>query len=244
MCLGNVLGKALASLHQCGVAEPELLLGGVGGVHARAVDVDRMLLAVLASAPSLNTMSPLATWLVANSPPDSRRHCSGDIHNPPPPLILFLGCPRQVNPLLVVDELVCKPSKELKAACSPVVPMDNLLEKKVGINADDAKDSKVEPLVPMFGGEIGVHPQLVGAHLFVPVDGAGALVVLPITFGWATSIMTLTGGARPDLSSWRRHLQEIFSPSPMPHVLVTKKQWFWSSQSTRYMGGLHQPRCP
>jgi hypothetical protein len=31
MCLGNVLGKALASLHRGGVAEPELLLGGKWG---------------------------------------------------------------------------------------------------------------------------------------------------------------------------------------------------------------------
>ncbi len=46
------------------------------------------------------------------------------------------------------------------------------------VDADDAKDSKIEPLVPMFGGEIAVHPQLIGADPVMPVDGAGALVVL------------------------------------------------------------------
>ena len=38
MCLGNFLGKALAPLNCRGIAEPELLLGGVGGVRARAAD--------------------------------------------------------------------------------------------------------------------------------------------------------------------------------------------------------------
>jgi hypothetical protein len=171
-----MLGKALASLRQRGVAEPELLLGGIGGMRTRAADVDRMLLAVLASAPSLNTVSPLAARLATNSPPDRRRRCSGGVHNPS--CILFHRCPRQANPLLVVNELVCKPSKELEATCRPVVRMDDLLEKKVGINADNSEDSEVEPLVPMFGGKIAVHPQLVGADSVVPVDDAGALVEL------------------------------------------------------------------
>ncbi len=55
--------------------------------------------------------------------------------------------------------------------------MDHLLEKKVGIDAEDAKDSEVEPLVPMSGGKIAVHPQLIGADPAVPVDGAGTLVI-------------------------------------------------------------------
>jgi hypothetical protein len=56
--------------------------------------------------------------------------------------------------------------------------MDNLLEKKLGVNADDARDSVVEPLVPMFGGEIAAHPQIVRVDPVVPADGACALVVL------------------------------------------------------------------
>ncbi len=56
MSLANVLDKALAPLHQRGVAEPELLLGGIGGMCACATDIDRMLLAALASASSLNSM--------------------------------------------------------------------------------------------------------------------------------------------------------------------------------------------
>ncbi len=55
--------------------------------------------------------------------------------------------------------------------------MDNLLEKKVGIDTDNAQDAKVEPLVPMFGGKIAVHPQLGDADPVVPVDGAGTLVM-------------------------------------------------------------------
>ena len=55
--------------------------------------------------------------------------------------------------------------------------MDHLLKKRVGINADDAEDSEVEPLVPMSGGKIAVHPQLIGTDPVVPVDGAGTLVI-------------------------------------------------------------------
>ncbi len=50
--------------------------------------------------------------------------------------------------------------------------------KKVGVDADNAKDSEVDPLVPMFSGKIVVHPQLVSSDPVVPVNGAGALVVL------------------------------------------------------------------
>ena len=55
--------------------------------------------------------------------------------------------------------------------------MDHLLKKRVGINADDAEDSEVEPLVPMSGGKIAVHPQLIGMDPVVPVNGAGTLVI-------------------------------------------------------------------
>ena len=36
----DMLSEALAPLHRRGVAEPELLLGGVGGVRAHAADED------------------------------------------------------------------------------------------------------------------------------------------------------------------------------------------------------------
>ena len=55
--------------------------------------------------------------------------------------------------------------------------MDQLLEKKVGMDADDTEDSEVKPLVPIFGGEITVHPQLASADPVVPVDGANTLVI-------------------------------------------------------------------
>jgi hypothetical protein len=58
-----------------------------------------------------------------------------------------------------------------------VVRMEHLLEKKVGIDTDDAEDSEVEPLVPMSGGKIAVHPQLIGANHVVSVNGAGTLVI-------------------------------------------------------------------
>jgi hypothetical protein len=54
---------------------------------------------------------------------------------------------------------------------------DDLLEKKEDVDANDAEDTEVEPLVPMFGAEFAVQPQLVGSNPVVPVDGAGALVL-------------------------------------------------------------------
>ena len=90
---------------------------------------------------------------------------------------MFRCCSRQANPLIVVDELVCKLAKEFEAAYHLVVRMDHLLKKKVGIDADDAEDSEVEPLVPMSGGKIAVHPQLIRTDPVVPVDGAGTLVI-------------------------------------------------------------------
>jgi hypothetical protein len=61
---------------------------------------------------------------------------------------------------LVVDELIRESSKELEAARRPVVCADDLLKKKVGVDANDAEDTE---LVPMFGAEIAVQPQLVGS---------------------------------------------------------------------------------
>jgi hypothetical protein len=90
---------------------------------------------------------------------------------------LFRCCSRQTNPLVVIDELVCELAKEFEAAYHLVDRMEHLLEKKVGIDADDAKDSEVEPLVPMSGGKIAVHPQLIVVDPVVPVDGAGTIVI-------------------------------------------------------------------
>jgi hypothetical protein len=61
---------------------------------------------------------------------------------------------------LVVDELIRESSKELEAARRPVVCADDLLKKKVGVDANDAEDTE---LVPMFGAKIAVQPQLVGS---------------------------------------------------------------------------------
>jgi hypothetical protein len=75
----DVLGKAIAPLHRCVVAEPELLLRVVGCVRAHAEDIDRVLCAALNAAPSLSMMSPVAV-LEPKGPPDGRcppcrRHC-------------------------------------------------------------------------------------------------------------------------------------------------------------------------
>jgi hypothetical protein len=68
----DVLGKAIAPLHRRVVAEPELLLRGVGCVRAHAADIDRVLRAALDAAPSLSMMSPVAV-LEPKGPPDGRR---------------------------------------------------------------------------------------------------------------------------------------------------------------------------
>ena len=56
----DVLGKAIAPLHGRVVAEPELLLRGVGCVRAHAADIDKVLCAALDAASSLSMMSPVA----------------------------------------------------------------------------------------------------------------------------------------------------------------------------------------
>lgn len=86
--------------------------------------------------------------------------------------------------------------------------MDGLLENKVlDINANDAKDSKVEPRVRMLCGEIAVQ-QLINANPIVLVDGAGNPVIFhDIAFGWGTtSMITLSSAAQTGLSSWQRCL--------------------------------------
>jgi len=71
MVPSNVLGKAIAPLYRHVVAEPELLLHGVGCVRAHAADIGRVLRAALDVAPSLSMMSPLAV-LEPKGPPDGR----------------------------------------------------------------------------------------------------------------------------------------------------------------------------
>ena len=71
MVPSDVLGEAIAPLHHCVIAEPELLLRGVGCVRAHAADVDRVLRAALDAAPSLSMMSPVAV-LEPKGPPDGR----------------------------------------------------------------------------------------------------------------------------------------------------------------------------
>ena len=137
MCLGDMLGKALAPLNCCGIAETGLLMGGVGGIRACAADVDGLLFVFLANAPPLRVMFPLAVGLATSSPPDCRRCCGDGVNLVP--RFLIRHSPRQANPLLVVNELVHDSSKELEAACRPVVCRDNLLEKTVGVNTNNAK---------------------------------------------------------------------------------------------------------
>ena len=49
----DVLGEAITPLHCRRVAEPELLLRGIGGMRAHAPDINRMLHAALDAVPSL-----------------------------------------------------------------------------------------------------------------------------------------------------------------------------------------------
>ena len=63
MLVLDVLGEALAPLRGCWVAEPELLLGGVGGVRARAADKDCLLRAGFVFASPLRATIPLALLL-------------------------------------------------------------------------------------------------------------------------------------------------------------------------------------
>ena len=68
----DVLGEAIAPLRRCVVAEPELLLRGVGCVRAHAADIDRVIRAALDAAPSLSMMFSVAV-LEPKGPPDNRR---------------------------------------------------------------------------------------------------------------------------------------------------------------------------
>ena len=132
-----------------------------------------MLRAALDAAPSLIAALHLAA-LESKGALDRRQGCIGGIHDPP---TSCSATTRVMQIPLLVDELVRKLAKEFKAACLLVVRMDHLLKKKVGVDTDDAEDSEVETLVPMSGGEIAVHPQLVGADPVVLVNGAGTLVI-------------------------------------------------------------------
>ena len=170
----DVLGKAITPPRRRRVAEPELLLCGISGVRAHAADINRMLRAALDAAPSLIAALHLAAF-ESKGALDRRRCCVGGVHDPPH--VLFRRRLGHVNTLVVVDELVRELAKEFEAAGLLVVRMGHLLKKKVGIDTDDAEDSEVEPLVPMSGGEIAVHPQFVGADPVVPVNVASTLVI-------------------------------------------------------------------
>ena len=123
----DVLGEAITPLRRRRVAEPELLLCGVGGVRAHAADINRMLRAALDAAPSLIVALHLAA-LESKGALDRRRCCVGGVHDPPN--VLFCRRPHHANPLVVVDELVRELAKEFEAACLLVVRMDHLLKKR------------------------------------------------------------------------------------------------------------------
>ena len=147
----DVLGEALAPLRGCWVAEPELLLDGVGGVRAHAAVKDCLLRAGFVFASPLRATIPLV--LLLDCLPDRRRCSRGGV-------LTRRQSPRHATILLVVDKLVRESSKELEAARRPGVCADDLLKKKVGVDTNDAEDTKVEPL---FGAEIAVQLQLVGS---------------------------------------------------------------------------------
>ncbi len=122
----DVLCKALAPLHRRGVGEPKLLLGGVGSVRAYTADEDWFPRAVLAAASPLCAMSTLF-MLHLDCLPDCRLRCVGGTI---PPCVWIRHSPCNPNPLLIVNELVREPSKELKADRRPVACINNLLEKR------------------------------------------------------------------------------------------------------------------
>ncbi len=104
------------------------------------------------------------------------------------------------------------------SSCCPHGPP---VEKTVGIDADDAENSEVEPLVPMFGGEIAVLPQFVGTDPVVPVNGASTLIIC--------SDRLWLGNLNNDLVRWhmtgrRWRLRKMSPPSPILHVIVTKNR--------------------
>ena len=55
--------QSICSFNCHGIAEPELLLGGVSGVCTRTADVDGLLLVFLATAPPLRVCFPLLRGL-------------------------------------------------------------------------------------------------------------------------------------------------------------------------------------
>jgi hypothetical protein len=81
-----VLGKAITPFHRHRFAVPELLTCSIGGMHAHAADINRMLCAALDAAPSLIATLHLAA-LELKGALDRRRCCVGGIHTPPPRLV-------------------------------------------------------------------------------------------------------------------------------------------------------------
>ncbi len=78
---------------------------------------------------------------------------------------------------MILDELIRELAEEFKTARRPVARVDNPLEEKVGVDANDAEDAEVEPLGPILGAKIVVHPQLIRTDPVVPVNCASALVI-------------------------------------------------------------------
>jgi len=180
-----------------GVAEPMLLLIRVRVVRAQAADESQLLLAVLAPTPPLIVGIPIATLLEAECHPHRWRRSGGHFVC----ILTRRGRSCHANTLLILNELICEPSKELEAAYLLVVLVDHHLIEKEGVDAYHPEDAKVKPPVPMPGGEIAVQPQLVSADPVVHVDCSSTIVVFLDAFGCLTSRMTMSGGARPDLSS-------------------------------------------
>jgi hypothetical protein len=119
--LPHMLREALAPLHCCRVAKQKLLLGGVGGVCARATHKGRLL-----RAQALSLKVPVAL-LLPESPPycrSCRRDRSSDSS-------LSFACSRSccTLTLLVQDELVRELSKELEASCFLVARVNHGPEK-------------------------------------------------------------------------------------------------------------------
>ena len=175
MCLDNVLGKALTPRNCRGIAEPELLLGGVSGVRARAADIDGFLFAFLTTTLPLRVMFPLAVQLATSSPPNCRCHCGNDINLP---CFLIRRSLQRIPSWLPTSSSASLP-KNLRQFVI-LLSVRTTCWKKVRIDANNAKDSKVEPPVSMSGGKNAVHLQLIGADPDVLVNDASTIKVLGI----------------------------------------------------------------
>jgi hypothetical protein len=97
-------------------------------VRAQAADERRLLIAVLALAPPLIVVLPIATLLEVECHPHCWHRSGGHFVC----ILTRCGRSRHTNPLLILNELVCERSKELEAACLLVVCMDYCFIEKEG----------------------------------------------------------------------------------------------------------------